>query len=976
MHYTLILSMLTILVLIGEITTLLTRKKPLLRIIHLPSLMVIITWIAYLIAFIGNDLGLRAVYMNTSEGMSIWLRIAASWASGEGVFLYINLCLAIVVFVLSKRRNFDAKYLLWSNLLFLLFIMLAYLNGAFEETGFKASAGVGLNPLLKNKWMYIHPVLSLLAYGVAIATIPVILTRLDHFVTRDLLRLGWIFVTSALLSGAYWAYTTFGWGGYWAWDPVETVQLILWIAITISLHSLSIGVETFRFGVAISGASVFLALFVTRVGLSPLHGFANTRELTGIILIAMLAYLLYIAFSRVELVRNEIRRLIQDKTPLNIGTTFNFVALLAMFLFLFSSLLAPSVLVLMGRNVSAPFGDSAIRIYHPALLPMVLLVLISMPLCSIGRRYNWRTLASLILGATIVSLLFVYLTYQKELVWSSHSSLSTNIMISLLIPFSSLSLASLLIYLAQSLSLRELSNITFVTIAHLGIVLVIMGVLISGSYAYSKDIFKTTNLLSEQSLDILGVNVRLDEYSYSLSNTKVSVRMDDINSPINQYAAYAQYLMATELTEITNIIKKAENKLEYNGIKWMLESKKIEAVLTNNSYPCIAVLENNTTENCVIEFNNVGVFPLPNFEDSAISIRLLIIGNVSIIASDLVYQSIINNGGITINTTIHKPEFKINNSILESSVFTVLTFDFEQHTFVMPKYINGRIIIEGSTLIPIDGLLEINNEVYSLPFIINDSQIVMYYAISTNENLKSLINILKLVGLYGDFADKRMFEEEVKLLPTNCIRSSNLTMECLSPFQFNIIVPETAYLDVKLFGEKRTYTSSLRFDVSGEVKGIHGLVPQVVPIRKGFSDIYIVITSPIYMDQSLGFSITYPELMVYYVSMLKEKYSNEDILRLCTLLASGYYSGVPNISPIDIVYLSLVLYSYASYYNSVIETEGLPIYYKYVPGVNLIWIGGLILVVGELLLMICKFLVHVRKAKAVIGEAELSVQAI
>jgi cytochrome c-type biogenesis protein CcmF len=968
MHYTFILSLAAILVLLIEIVMLLMKKKPLLRIIHLPSLMIIIVWLAYLFAFIGNDLSLKAVYENTAEGMSTALRIAASWASGEGAFLYVSLCLAMVVLVLNKRYDLDAKYLIWSNVLLLLFILLTSLNGAFEQTGFKASAGLGLNPLLKNKWMYIHPVLSLLAYGVTIATIPVLLARLNHIVAVNLLRIGWILVTGALFTGAYWSYTTFGWGGYWAWDPVETAQLILWIAITISLHSISMGMETFRFGGFISGASVYLALFITRVGISPLHGFANTRELTGVALIVVLFYLLYLAFSRTELVFSEIKRLIREKTPLNVGTTFNLAALFIAFLFLFSSLLVPSVLVLAGKSVSAPMGDSAIRIYHPVLLPIVLLVLVSMPLCSIGRRYSWRTLISLLLGASIVSFLFVYLTYQKALVWSSHSSLSTNIMISLLVPFSSLSLASIIIYLAQSLRQREFSRLTSVTIAHLGIVLVVIGVLLSGPYAYSKDIFKTSSLQPGESLDLQGADIKLEEYSYSLSDAKVSISMDNYDTTINQYAAYAQYLMATELTQIVSIIEKAENKLENNGTKWMLENQKIEAVLTNNSYPCVAVLEDNTTENCVIELNDIGVFPLANLEGTMISVQLLLIGNISLTASERVYQSLINNGVLTINMTVYNPEIKINNTLLESPGFTILTFNYEQHMFVMPRYIDGKIIIEGSTLIPINGHLKIGEEYHNLPLTINDPQIVMYYALLTNEDLKSLINLLRSVGLYGDFAEGKIFKEEVMQLPASCMQLSSLTTECLAPFKFSIVVPESAYLDINLLGENKMYKSSLRFDVSGEVKGIHGLVPRVVTIRKGLSDVYIVVTSPIYLDQSLGFSISYPDLMVYYVSMIKGTLSNEDILRLCTLLASGYYSGAPNIGPVDIVYLSIVLYSYASSYSSVIDKTGLPVQYKYIPGVNLVWIGGIVLVVGELLLMISKYLFIERKTNSVEAE--------
>ncbi|MFT4890623.1 MAG: cytochrome c-type biogenesis protein CcmF, partial [Halobacteriales archaeon] len=162
------------------------------------------------------------------------------------------------------------------------------------RTGGTMFGPTGLNPLLKSPYMAIHPPITFIGYSLTVVPFAIGIThflRLLHdgegtfhswvgSATRWL-RLSWGFLTASVALGAFWSYTTLGWGGLWAWDPVETAILVTWLFVTATLHVLSnyrargehpLLAPTMT---VLSLPSAIFARFITQSGTSELHSFAS-----------------------------------------------------------------------------------------------------------------------------------------------------------------------------------------------------------------------------------------------------------------------------------------------------------------------------------------------------------------------------------------------------------------------------------------------------------------------------------------------------------------------------------------------------------------------------------------------------------------------------------------------------------------------------------------------------------------------------
>ncbi|MCI0454956.1 MAG: cytochrome c biogenesis protein CcsA, partial [Candidatus Dadabacteria bacterium] len=169
--------------------------------------------------------------------------------------------------------------------------LVAFVESPFERLPFTPDDGRGLNPLLQNPYMAIHPLTLYLGYvGV---TVPfcfgmgaLLSGRLgDEWIrnSRKWTILAWTFLGMGLLLGARWAYLELGWGGYWAWDPVENAAFMPWLTGTAFLHSVMIQEKKGmlkKWNMALIIITFFLALFgtfITRSGIiSSVHSFAQS----------------------------------------------------------------------------------------------------------------------------------------------------------------------------------------------------------------------------------------------------------------------------------------------------------------------------------------------------------------------------------------------------------------------------------------------------------------------------------------------------------------------------------------------------------------------------------------------------------------------------------------------------------------------------------------------------------------------------
>jgi cytochrome c-type biogenesis protein CcmF len=233
----------------------------------------------------------------SSRDMSPLYIISSLWAGNAGSLLVWAWLLTIFggVFLLARWNKgrhlvpYASAVMMFSTFFFLL-VILATAN-PFQNLGFTPADGSGLNPLLENPGMLIHPITLLagyvgLAMPFAIAISALATRRLDTewvIEARKYTLAAWLFLGIGNILGAWWSYAELGWGGYWAWDPVENASLMPWLVATALLHSLSMqrrrgnfkmwnmGLVTFTFLLTVFGT------FLTRSGiLSSVHAFPNT----------------------------------------------------------------------------------------------------------------------------------------------------------------------------------------------------------------------------------------------------------------------------------------------------------------------------------------------------------------------------------------------------------------------------------------------------------------------------------------------------------------------------------------------------------------------------------------------------------------------------------------------------------------------------------------------------------------------------
>lgn len=193
----------------------------------------------------------------TSRELGMFYTVSAFWAGNSGSMLLwlviLGVFQAIAVYQNRHKNRELIPYviaILMSIALFfsLMMTLLSESNPFLVPGGAVPANGSGLNPMLMNPGMVIHPVTLYLGYvgfsiPFAFAMAALITKRLGDFWIRSTRRwtlFAWLFLTMGNLVGAWWAYVTLGWGGYWAWDPVENASFLPWLTGTAFLHSVMI----------------------------------------------------------------------------------------------------------------------------------------------------------------------------------------------------------------------------------------------------------------------------------------------------------------------------------------------------------------------------------------------------------------------------------------------------------------------------------------------------------------------------------------------------------------------------------------------------------------------------------------------------------------------------------------------------------------------------------------------------------------
>jgi cytochrome c-type biogenesis protein CcmF len=250
-------------------------------------------------AFYYHVFSLRYVAAHSSRVLATPYRLTALWSGMEGSLTFWALLLsgyaAVAVFQNRNRNQAMLPYVILTLTgieAFFIFVQVFLANPFAPTPGFLPADGRGMNPQLQNPGMAVHPPLLYLGYvGCAIpfafAMAALFTNRLDDQWIRTTRRwtiTAWTFLSCGILMGSWWAYVELGWGGYWAWDPVENASLMPWLTATAYLHSVMIQEKRDMLRVwnmVLVFLSFFLSVmgtFLTRSGfVQSVHTFAESE---------------------------------------------------------------------------------------------------------------------------------------------------------------------------------------------------------------------------------------------------------------------------------------------------------------------------------------------------------------------------------------------------------------------------------------------------------------------------------------------------------------------------------------------------------------------------------------------------------------------------------------------------------------------------------------------------------------------------
>jgi cytochrome c-type biogenesis protein CcmF len=279
------------------------------------ALMMFLAAAALFAAFLTRDFSVRFVAGASESTQSTFYTLAAFWGGHDGALLLWGVILAL--YMLAGTRSLRAYPDLQAPAVATLFVIAAFFavllataSNPFTPLIPPPPDGQGLNPLLRNPWMAAHPPTLYLGFvgmsvPFALVVAAMITGRLDDtwiVLSRRWVIVAWMFLTLGLLFGAKWSYVVLGWGGYWAWDPVENAAFMPWLTATAWIHSIQIqerrgmlvtwnvALILITFGLTIFGT------FLVRSGvLSSIHAFAQSP--IGYFFLGFLAALLVASFA-------------------------------------------------------------------------------------------------------------------------------------------------------------------------------------------------------------------------------------------------------------------------------------------------------------------------------------------------------------------------------------------------------------------------------------------------------------------------------------------------------------------------------------------------------------------------------------------------------------------------------------------------------------------------------------------------------
>ena len=277
---------------------------------------VFISFISLIYSFIISDFSNETVYNNSHTTKPLFYKITGTWGNHEGsLLLWLLVLTGVLLGFIFKSKNEPSNYRLLTTLLHQIivigfFVFVLKTSNPFNQIFPVQTEGLGLNPILQDPALGIHPPILYLGYvGTSIIFSAALASMISNYVNKNWAKnikfwilFSWIFLTGGILLGSIWAYYELGWGGFWFWDPVENVSLMPWLSLTALLHCIVTLEKRELFKkwtivlCIITFALSMVGTFLVRSGiLNSVHTFANDPS-RGIYILTFLLVLVLLSF--------------------------------------------------------------------------------------------------------------------------------------------------------------------------------------------------------------------------------------------------------------------------------------------------------------------------------------------------------------------------------------------------------------------------------------------------------------------------------------------------------------------------------------------------------------------------------------------------------------------------------------------------------------------------------------------------------
>ncbi len=436
--------------------------------------LIIIDYLYFAYSFITSNYRLKQVFQYSSSTLGWSEKLYASWASNAGSWLFFAFVFAagylIIRFKLGEDKENLGVYQFFD--VFLLFmVVILIIQNPLESLSYTPEEGMGLNPLLKTPWMLIHPPIVFIGYTLALYSLGFTFNKGESSprLTRGMAALAWLFLTLGIALGALWAYEVLGWGGYWAWDPVETSSLVPWLTITAYFHLVSqhTGQKSTSkdFMLLVTGALIIFASAVTRGGLAvSVHAFGKS-SVGYLLLILMGITIVYFLANKSKKGWSYSEFEIKTDNVYNTALSMAFIAITMIAVVSLWGIVFPII------NSGITGGDVSIdaTFFNKWTYPFVLMFLAGLIGCHLHEYLDMRKYSAALLGAVVLGFIGIVMEFP-----------TSNMMANLGLPLTAIAGVSVAYNLINSLMKKRTTQISR-SLLHLGIVIIVLGILLSST---------------------------------------------------------------------------------------------------------------------------------------------------------------------------------------------------------------------------------------------------------------------------------------------------------------------------------------------------------------------------------------------------------------------------------------------------------------------------------------------------------------